>query len=1114
MKFFYNASGGSKTLLLGVKLVIALILTACLQVSARTSSAQRLSISFHNGSLDKLFAELEKKTNYVFFYDAAILKGTKLVTVEMKEASLEEILQFSLKGQALEYAIHDRTIFVKKEGKPAAVIPGGPGKGGPQSVVVVVKSEAGTPLVGASVFIKKLNKTGMTNENGEIVLQGVPSGNYELEISFIGYEKRVTKFSVEDHQARVDANMTQAINSLDETVVIPYGTTTRRLNTGDITKVKGEDIQKQPVSDPIMALEGRVPGLYIQQASGIPGAKMVVRLRGQNSIANGNDPLYIVDGVPFTSTSLTSPNIGGGAFGSPSTNPGANVASGMSPFNTLNPADIESVEVLKDADATAIYGSRGANGVILITTKKGKAGDSKFLANVYSGEGKVTRKMDLLNTQQYLQVRHQAFVNDGKTPSPTDYDINGAWDTTRYTDWQKVLFGGTAKFTNAQATLSGGNAYTQFVVGGGYSRQTTVFPGSYYDEKTSAHMNINHSSTNQKFHILANAQYGNDNNVVPQSDFTGSLNLAPDAPALYDVSGNINWQNATFNNPMAGLLKKAKAISNMLSGSMTVGYELIHGLQLKSNFGYTKMQMNQSNQQLAAAVYGPINPKNRRNSFATTNFNTWIIEPQLEYSKKISHSTLNILIGSTHQQNNQNSVAQIATGFSNDALIPSIAAATTVSISGTQASEYHYVAFFSRINYNWEEKYLINFTARRDGSSRFGPSNQFGNFGAIGAGWIFSKERFIEKGLRFLSFGKLRASYGSTGNDQIGDYQYLSTYMPYTGSTYQGISTLYPTGIANPYFGWEVVKKLEGGVELGFLKDRILFTVNYYRNRTGNQLVGQPLPSTAGGFGSIQANLPAIVQNTGTEIILTSTNIRTKDFTWTTAINLSIPRNKLVAFPGLANNPNYNLSYSVGRPLFSQPRYHYTGINKQTGLYTFEDINHDGAIDYKDVQFLKQKTQNYFGGIQNSISFKEWTIDFLLQFVKQTGSNYLANFGNPGYAFKNQPVEVLKAWHVPGDDAAIQKYTQTAGAALTAAANYAFSDAIISDASFIRLKNISVSYNLPSKWQHSMHLQNSRLYFQAQNLFTITSFRGLDPETQGLSLPPLRMITGGIQVGF
>lgn len=1137
MKFFYNASAmqrafgtlmlslaramqkfrsnTTKTLILGVKLAAVFILTACLQVSAKTTNAQKLSLSFKNGSLEKLFAEIEKKTNYVFFYDVAILKGTRPVTVEVKDASVEDILATSLKGQMLEYSIHDRTIFVKKGEKTVSLAPGGPGKGLPAAVTGTVRSESGTPLVGASVNILKLKKSGMTDENGEFVLRDVPNGEYEVEISFVGYETKKTTIIVENHEARVVADLKQSLSQLDETVVKGYYTTTNRFNTGNVTKVKGEDIAKQPVSDPIMALEGRVPGLYIQQASGIPGAGTIVRLRGQNSIANGNDPLYIVDGVPVTSTSITNPNLGGGAVGGPGTT-GQNLGQGMSPFNSLNPADIESIEVLKDADATAIYGSRGANGVILITTKKGKKGPTRYDVNVYSGAGHVAREMKLLNTQQYLAMRHQALSNDGVSIGSKDYDLNGTWDSTRYTNWQKELIGRTSRFTNAQASVSGGSGNTQFVFGGGYSNQTTVYPGDFNDKKASLHFSLSSGSNNGKFHTVLSAQYVNDNNLLPISDFTPSaLMLAPDAPALYDANGNINWQGGTWTNPVAASLEKAKAMTNNLIGNLNMGYEIISGLQLRGSFGYTRIEMNQDIQEPATSSYGPPSAFSRVHQVANNYINTWIIEPQLSYNKKVGLGKLDILIGSTNQQNVQNSVGILGYNFATDAQIPNIAAASTIRINGNYNTEYHYAAIYGRIGFNWQDKYLLNVTARRDGSSRFGPGNQFGNFGSIGAGWIFSKEHFIEKTLPFLSFGKLRASYGSTGNDQIAPYKYLNSYNFYTSSTYQGVTTIYPTILANPYFGWEQVKKLEAGIELGFLNDRVLLTASYYRNRTGNQLVGQPLPSVTG-FTTITANLPGVVQNAGGEFTINTINVKGKDFSWTSSFNLTIPRNKLIAFPGLATNPSYSNTLAVGKSIYTIKSLHFTGLNPQTGVYTFEDVNHDNALSYPaDYQFLKQVTQTYYGGFQNSFIYKGWQFDLFIQFVKQTGRNYTNFFVVPGFFNQNQPTVVLNSWNKPGDNSVVQQYTQNgASSASNAFGNYIGSDGAISDASFVRLKNLSLSYQLAGRLGHRMNVQNARLYIQGQNLLTFTKYLGLDPETQGTNLPPLRMVTGGIQISL
>jgi hypothetical protein len=470
------------------------------------------------------------------------------------------------------------------------------------------------------------------------------------------------------------------------------------------------------------------------------------------------------------------------------------------------------------------------------------------------------------------------------------------------------------------------------------------------------------------------------------------------------------------------------------------------------------------------------------------------------------------LVGSTFQQNIHNSLAQYADGFSSDALITDPLAASTVGLLGDNYTLYRYDAIYGRLGYNFEDKYIINLTARRDGSSRFGLGKQFGDFGAAGMGWIFSKERFFADNFFLLSFGKLRASYGTTGNDQITDYQYLSTYTPNSPS-YEGISGLYPTQLTNPYFAWEVVKKLEGSLDLGFLKDRILVSGTYYRNRTGNQLVGEPLPLVTG-FGSVQFNLPAVVQNTGMELTLNTINIQSRDFKWTTSANLTLPNNKLVAFPGLSSFPAYENTYVIGKSLFIKNVYHYTGVNPQTGLYSFATKNANGNPSAPQDQVIsKPITQKFYGGIQNRFSYKGFQLDIFIQYVSQLGYNYITSFLPPGYINSNQPTAVLGRWMAPGNLTAIERFG-TNGTVVSPFVDYRVSDGVITSASFIRLKNLALSYNLPTAWNGKMHLQNVRIYLQCQNLFTITHYMGPDPETAGLALPPLRMVTAGLQVNL
>lgn len=1097
-----------------MKLTAIILLIGCLQVSAM-SYGQKVSLTENNAALRSVLHEIEKQTGYQFFFSDNDIKLARPVNVRVSNVVLREAMERCLEGQPFVYEIVGSTVVIKLKEK-AGALPASPVDTGKVVHGRVLNDSTGEPIEGANVLVKGTKKGVVTDAGGGFTLKDVPEGAV-VEVSFVGYE---------GYSLRLNGKTTLAIRlkhkaaSMLEVVVSKgYYSTTEKLNTGDATTVKAETIAEQPVTDPLLALEGRVPGLYIQQTSGIPGAYSTIRIMGQNSIANGNDPLYVVDGVPFSSQSLTSPDMVGGAVGNPIASVPNGTGQGLSPFNSLNPDDIESITVLKDADATAIYGSRGANGVILITTKHGKSGNTQFDVNAYSGMAQVTRKLKLLNTPQYLEMRHEAFQNDGLKPGARDYDVNGVWDTTRYTDWQKELISNPAHFTNAQLNISGGNQNTQFLAGGGYSTQGVVFPGTFTDKKVNVHFNLIHTSTNQRFHLQLSGSYTNDNSNLPNIDLTKDITFAPDAPALYNEDGTLNWQihsgTFTFSNPLEYLYINVNSVAGTMMGNSTMSYELFPGLQLKGNIGYTEERMNETNINPAVSYEPPPYniSSNSSTEYATTVFKTWILEPQLSFHRKIVSGSLDALIGGTFQEDTHNSQTLYAAGFTSDALIGNPESASTKEFVGNEYTLYHYAALYGRISYDWQDKYLVNLTARRDGSSRFGPDKRFGNFGAMGIGWLFSNERFVKNAFSALSFGKLRASYGVTGNDQITDYQYLSAYVPLT-TTYLGVTGLYPNIIANPYYGWEVVKKLEFGMDLGFLQERILISGIYYRNRDGNQLVGYPLPEVTG-FTTVQANFPALVQNSGFEATLNTINIKRKNFSWSSSLNITIPRNRLLSFANIQNSSYYYV-YSVGHSIYSSYSFPYKGVNPENGQYTYYSATYKSdTINPKyptDMAPSKPITQNYYGGFSNRLSYKRFQLDIFLQFVKQLGYNYLYYFKRPGTVNFNQPVAVLSRWRKPGDVTNIGRFSTKGGA--DPYSDLSASEDVISDASFVRLKNVALSYQLPALWRSSAKVQNARVYLQAQNLFTFTKYPGLDPEIAGLSLPPMRMITGGLQITF
>ena len=1096
-----------------MKLSALFMLGFCLHLSARTTG-QTVTLSVKDMPLKEVFRAIQRQTGLNIVVNESVLEKTGSVSLTVKDMPVADVLNICFRNEKLSFSIIDGTIVIKSLGPLPSDVADSP----PIDIHGHVTDTTGSPLVGASITIRGKSGGTVTDANGNFSLNEVDP-KATVIISYTGFEKREYRLNGSNE---INIQLVQKVKNLEDVVVNKgYYSVSQRLNTGDVAIVSGKTIEQQPVTDPILALEGRAAGLVVNQASGMPGAYSTVRIRGQNSIANGLDPLYIIDGVPYGNTTLTNAYIGG-PLGIPKTRPDGpqqNNGLGASPFNNLNPADIESIEILKDADASAIYGSRGANGVILITTKKGKAGQTRVDANVYTGWGTVTRTFDLLNTQQYLQMRREAFKNDGAVPNINrDFDLT-YWDTTRYTDWQKTLIGNTSHLTNAQASLSGGNANNQYLIGIGYSNQGTVFPGNYADKKASVHISMTNATSNQRFRSQFSASYTNDNNQLPTADFTPSITLAPDAPALYNPDGNFNWQtrggSATWTNPLAATKNQASALTDNLVGSLNLNYQLLSNLQLKLNTGYTNSQMNQANLFFATSVAPPnnTNPNVRSNRFATQISTSWIIEPQINFHQRIGQGSLDVLVGSTFQENTGSSIGYIASGFISDALVPNPSAATTKTLLNYFISDYKYNAVYGRIGYNYQEKYLINITGRRDGSSRFGPDKQFGNFGSVGAAWIFSKETFVQNNFSWISFGKLRASYGTAGNDGLPNYKYLDTYSSdNTGTTYQGVSGLYPSQITNPYYAWEMIKKFEIALEMNILKDRFSFSVSYYSNRTDNQLVGYPL-SWVTGFSTVQYNLPAVIQNKGLEIVLNTTNIRSASFLWTTSLNLTLPSNKLVAYPNI-DNSSYQFTYEVGKSLATRFLYRYTGVDPQTGLYTVATKDGSGNPDYiNDNYFTEPVTQQYYGGLNNSIGYKGLQLDIFFQFVKQTGFNYLLSFSQPGLNNNNVPTEVMNRWQQPGDESNVQRFSQNS--AINAAyTNLRSSDEIIADASYIRLKNVALSYQLPARWIQKASLLNAKVYLQAQNLFTITNYKGIDPETQGIGLPPLRMTTIGLQIGF
>jgi TonB-linked SusC/RagA family outer membrane protein len=1104
-----------------MKLTAILLLGACLQLSARGVS-QTITLSLKEAPMLKVFKEIERQTGYVFFYDVDRLEKAKPVTIEARNQPLNQVLDKCFEGQPFTYSISGKTITIaakKNEKSESPQINNAPA---PIDVSGKVMDESGSPLAGANVVEKGTSHGTSTNADGVFVLKGVDE-NGSLEISYIGYQTLSIPIN---KRTSIAISIKQSDKNLQEVVINKgYYTEYKKFSTGNSATISSKEIEQQPVQNPLLALQGRVPGIEITQLTGMPGGGVTVRIQGINSIQSGLEPFIVIDGVPFPSQLQTSLLEG--------------IVQKGSPLNYVNPNDIESIDVLKDADATAIYGSRAANGAILITTKKGKAGKAKFNLNLQQGWGKVGHFVDMMNTRQYLDMRYEAYKNDGinistLTPRSNNYDLT-VWDTTRYTNWQKELIGGSAQYTNINASVSGGSSTLQYWIGGTFNRQTTVFPGNFDDKKGGLHFNITNSSTNKKLKLSLSGSYMNDQNHLLGTDLTQyALGLSPDAPALYDNNGALNWApnaagSSTWDNPLA--LGQSIGYNNTtknLVSNLNIGYEFFQGLGFRANIGYTNTSSN-----LFLPSYIEANrPERRPTSQRTANYGSrntegWITEPQIYFVKALSKGKLDALIGYSVQESKSNVLNIQGIGYSTDLLMKTLQAAQSIVAVVSSTSDSKFNGLFGRFNYAYNEKYIVNLTARRDGSSKFGDANKLHNFWSTGFAWIFSEEKWLRTHLPFVSFGKLRTSYGTTGNDQIGDFGNLSLYSIDNPSIlYQNTVGLQPTNIPNPHLQWEETRKWQSGIDLGFLNNRISLSGTYARNRSSNQLISYVIPSTTG-FTSITENLPALIQNTSWEFLLNSVNIKSKKITWSTSFNLTIPRNKLISFPNIEKTPYASGDFGiiVGQSLGVIKAYPFAGVDPATGYYQYYDNkgNLTQSPDYeKDRTILISNPTKVYGGMQNSISYGAFQLDIGLQFVRQVGSRDMYYFNgfnlgfNPGVflagGLTNEPTTVLNRWQKTGDQVPIGKFS-TMRYNLDIP-DLTYSNALYNyDASFVRLKNLSLSWLFPTNLMQKLKLQSLRVYVRGENLFTITKYPGLDPESRSItSLPPLRLLTAGIQI--
>ena len=1051
----------------------------------------RVTITCENLTLSDFFNAIWEQTQLQAFFNDQQINSSERISVTFKNEPLDNVLAYLLRKRELTWDYRGQVFVIlpRKEGDPLL---GEMPKNVTRIVTGTVRDNNGIPVKNIFVGVRASFKGTRTDENGQFRLKDVKPDARLATRSMLYINKEV--IAKED---TINIQVEPYVANLDQITVVGYSNQTL---TGNISRVKEDDITAQPVSNPLFALQGRVPGLNISAISGLPGSSLNIRLRGRNSIDCSTDPLIIYDGMPFISGQSNS-DVANTLRNDAGL--GANVAA--STLNLINVHDIASMSVLKDADATAIYGTRGANGVIVITSKMPGEDRKGMSVSAYSGIAEAGHLIKYLNTQQYLSMRHEGLRNDRRSVNDEDYDLK-VWDTTRYTNWQKTLIGGTGHVTNANMEVVGAGKTSSYRLSGLYRRESTVYPTKdFFYLKGSLRFQYNFSSLNKKFNAAVSANYVADRNKLPPQDLVQFSSLPPNTPEPY-VNDTINFAAGTFfDNPYGYMLRPYKAGSQNARAYGTFSYQVTPDLSIISTLGYGSFNVHET-QVNPSRSFGGLAPG--FSYFADTKFSNLIAEMQGSWKKKIGKEQFNVLIGSTFQKDGKTARSYAAYGYTNDTQLEDKKAASLVDTVNQPRQNYRYISWYAHIGYKHNDKYLLNITINRDGSTRLSPIGRYGNFGSVAAGWIFSRENWLIQN-RILSFGKLRGSLGITGNDRWMPNESKNAYLPFAAAE-ENIS------VAIPYknYTWEKVRKAEVGLDLGFLNDQLLVNFSLYNNRSTNLLLTSKLPYNGGKKDPV--NYPAIVENKGIEVEIISNNIRSDKLTWTTNFNISFPRTVLKAFPFLEMTTYYNF-YSIGLPLDMFKGPHVLGVDPKKGIFLFGDKKGDG-VTLDDKVYGKGIGATLYGGIQNNIRWRGLEMEFLLRFVRQ--NNYGFEYADsyiPAGAISNQPITVLDRWQHPGDVTHIQRFTSSSSTPEGRAFAYAIDgDQRVTDASYIRMQSLSVAWHLPETWMQRIRIKSGKLFVQGQNLFTITRYSGLDPETVASSerYPTTRMVTAGLQIAF
>ncbi|GAB3948492.1 TonB-dependent receptor [Spirosoma harenae] len=990
----------------------------------------------------------------------------------------------------------------------------------------------GDALAGTTVQVKGTNVGATSDAQGKYQLS-LPNGAKTLVFSFIGYQPLEVAIG---NRSVVDVQLTATDNALSEVVVVGYGVQNKRDITTAIGSVKAKDLANQPVASFDQALAAKIAGVQVSQTSGAPGAGLSIRVRGTGSISAGNDPLYVIDGVPLSRDTKY-------ATGSTNTQFPDNPINVMS---TINTDDIESIEVLKDASASAIYGSRGSNGVVLITTKRGKEGKTLISLDSYVGVQNVSKKIDMVNAYEYAQLSYEAknnaYIDRNPTGKPTDSNdvrnrgvgapstliqpeilpyLSGQPGLTN-TDWQDAIFR-SAPIQNHTLSISGGKDNVKFYVSGNFLNQRGVVINSGF-KRYGARANVEVKSGRLTAGINLNPTYSYHDLIKAEGPYLGegvvglALQMPPIFP-VYNTDGSYNWTGNAWGYGATSILNPvaiADQVSDKMSqirllGNVYAQYEILKGLSYRLSLG-TDINSFQRD------YYRPstLEIRDRKGASVPTgfsraqNFVDWLVEHTLNYNRSIGDHNFSVLAGFSSQKDRRTSNELTASNFPNDLVYTLNAGQVTSGSSDIQ--EWSLLSYLGRVQYDYAGKYLLSGAIRADGSSRFGRDNRWGYFPSVSAGWNISQESFL-KSVNWLSDLKLRASYGLTGNFQIPNYGSVSllSYQNYILGPETVVSGLAPSNSANDKLKWEKTAMLDIGFDVTFLRNRLNLTIDYYNANTSDLLLNVPVPR-ASGFSTELQNIGK-VNNQGFEFTL-GTRQDFGRFHWEASANLATNRNKVLAL-GPSGDPiiavggvaGAQFITQIGRPIGEYYTMIYDGVFKtqaeidayphtsttRPGDFKFIDNNGDGKIDFSSDRAI---TGSYFPkytfGFTNSFAYRGFDLSFAIQGVQghkilNLIRRYIYNMEGNGNLFKG----ALNRWQSadnPGNGLVNRANRLASGS------NGEISTWHIEDGSYVRIRTITLGYALPTALLQRLHLSRARIYATVQNPFTFTKYLGFNPE--------------------